>query len=723
MQTEIDSPEHGIVPMQPGDQAPYGAYDEAFEPSIFARLFRVAWNNRLLVGAILGLSMAAALVLTLLATPQFTSTARIQINRVEANIADVEGVEPSGDALLYDEFYRTQYALLESQSLAERVARKLNLQTNEEFLAAFDIPEDGEIVTSNPRRSIEITSDLLLENIDVDPVVGSSLVDVSFTSPSRQFSSKVVAAWIDEYISANLERRFEASKDARQFLENQLAELRVRLEDSERQFVLYSSNSGIVALPTTGGQGAERTLAASDLAAMNEALVEARSDRLAAESAARAGVQQQSNPVATTLRSERARLAAERAKLLTQFEPSYPAIQSLDSQIAELDSAIESAIGTSQADLQRGLQQAIDRERRLEREVAGYRAAFNEEQRDTVQYNILRREVDTNRELYNSLLQRYKEIGVAGVEESNALLVDSPRIPMEPSSPNLALNLAIGLLLGLGIAGAVLFAKEEMDRTLRDPADVKNRLGLSLLGVIPRLQDGDLYDELSDPKSAMSESYLSVGVMLDMATSHGFPRTVMTSSTVPSEGKTATSYAIASRLAGNGQNTVLVDLDLRNPSVSKRLEIANDHGVVNYLTGEEDLGALIHKEHEDKLSVLSTGPMPPNPGELISGPRVALMIERLLAEYDHVVIDAPPVLGLADAPVLGTRVEGVVFVIEANRAGMRQINSAVGRLRGTGSKIFGAVVTKADDRNTDYGYGSEYGYGYGYGQGISSTDD
>ncbi len=708
--------------MQPGDQAPYGAYDEAFEPSIFARLFRVAWNNRLLVGVILGLTLAAALVLTLLATPQFTSTARIQINRVEANIADIQGVEPSGDTLLYDEFYRTQYALLESESLAERVSRRLNLQTNEEFLDAFDVPEDGEIVTSNPRRSIEITSDLLLENISVDPVVGSSLVDVSFTSPSRQFSAKVVAAWIEEYISANLERRFEASKDARKFLENQLAELRVRLEDLERQFVLYSSDSGIVSLPTTGGQGAERTLAGIDLAAMNEALVQARSDRLAAESAARAGVQQQSNPVATTLRSERARLAGERAKLLTQFEPSYPAVQSLDSQIAELDSAIDAALGTSQADLQRGLQQAIDRERRLEREVTGYRAAFNEEQRDTVQYNILRREVDTNRELYNSLLQRYKEIGVAGVEESNALLVDSPRIPMEPSSPNLALNLAIGLLLGLGIAGAVVFAKEEMDRTLRDPADVKNRLGLSLLGVIPRLQDGDLYDELADPKSAMFEAYLSVGVMLDMATSHGFPRTVMTSSTVPSEGKTATSYAIASRLAGNGQNTVLVDLDLRNPSVSKRLGIANDHGVVNYLTGEENLDGLIYKEHEEMLSVLSTGPMPPNPGELISGPRVASMLERLLDKYDHVVIDAPPVLGLADAPVLGTRVEGVVFVIEANRAGLRQINSAIGRLRSTGSKIFGAVVTKADDRNTDYGYGSEYGYGYGYGQGTSSAD-
>lgn len=715
----MELPENGLVPMVRNGDEPYAAYDEAFEPSIFTRLWRIIWNNRLIVAVIIGLTMAVALVLTLLATPQFTSVARIQVNRVEANVADVEAVEPAGDALLYDEFYRTQYALLESKNLAERVARKLNLQSNEEFLSAFDIPSDGEIVTANQRRSIEITSDLLLDNIQINPVVGSSLVDVGFTSPSREFSRTVVATWIDEYIAANLERRFDATGDARKFLESQLAELRTRLEDSERQFVGYASQSGIVSLPSTGVQGAERTLAASDLAAMNEALVEARADRLAAESAFRAGAQQQQNQVATSLRSERARLSGERAKLLAQFEPGYPEIQSLDSQIAELDREIAAAIGTGTADLQRSLRQAIDRENGLEKEVASYRATFNAEQQDTVQYNILRREVDTNRELYNSLLQRYKEIGVAGVAASNAQLIDAPRIPTEPSSPNLALNLAIGLLLGLGIAGAVLFAREEMDRSLRDPSDVKGKLGLSLLGVIPRIEDVDLYEELTDPKSAMSEAYLSVGIMLDMSTSHGFPRTLMTSSTVPSEGKTATSYAIASRMARNGRKTVLVDLDLRNPSVGKRLEIANDFGAVNFLTGSDDIRSLVHNEFQPGLSVLTTGPMPPNPGELISGPRVAQLLESLLQDFDHVVIDAPPVLGIADSPVLGAQVEGVAFVIEANRAGLRQIVGAISRLRGTGSHVLGAVVTKADDRNLDYGYGSEYGYGYGYGQSSS----
>lgn len=709
-------PGDGYAPLVRAEDQQYAGYEEAFEPSMFARLWRVVWTNRLLVAVIIGLCMAAALILTLLATPQFTSVARIQVNRVEANVADVEGVEPAGDALMYDEFYRTQYALLESQNLAERVSRKLNLQSNEEFIAAFDIPADSAIITSTPRRSIELTSNLLLEHIDVSPVVGSSLVDVSFTSPSREFSRTVVATWIDEYIAANLERQFDATRDAREFLEGQLAELRTKLEDSERQFVGYSSQSGIVSLPTAGTPGSERTLVASDLSAMNAALVAARADRLAAESALRAGAQQQNNQTANSLRSERARLAGERAKLLTQFEPGYPEIRALDEQIAELDRGIQAALGTSRGDLERSLRQAVDRENRLEREVANYRSAFNEEQQESVQYNILRREVDTNRELYNSLLQRYKEIGVAGVEESNAQLIDEPRIPVEPSSPNLALNLAIGLLLGVGLAGAVLFAREEMDRSLRDPADVKSKLGLSLLGVIPRLEDLDIYEELSDPKSAMSESYLSVGVMLDMATSHGFPRTVMTSSTVPSEGKTATSYAIANRIAGNGRKTVLVDLDLRNPSIAKSLEIANEFGVANFLTGDDNLGGLIRRDIEPGLSVISTGPMPPNPGELISGPRVPLLLERLLQEFDHVIIDAPPVLGIADAPVLGMQVEGVVFVIEANRAGLRQISGAISRLRGTGSKVLGAVVTKADDRNLDYGYGSEYGYGYGYGQ-------
>src|SRR5690606_34730728 len=216
-----------------------------------------------------------------------------------------------------------------------------------------------------------------------------------------------------------------------------------------------------------------------------------------------------------TMRARRADIAGERARLLTRFEPDYPPVQELTNQLEELDREIANAESRTQQDLRRAYEAALQRERGLLDQVQGLKGDYLDEQRATIQYNILRREVDTNRELYNGLLQRYKEIGVAGVEANNAQLIDAPKVADEPSSPNLPLNLALGLLAGIGLAGGVVFAREQIDRSLRDPADVKTVLGLPLLGTTPRLANENVVEELEDPKSAMSEAYLSVGTLTD----------------------------------------------------------------------------------------------------------------------------------------------------------------------------------------------------------------
>src|SRR5690606_24865599 len=293
-----------------------------------------------------------------------------------------------------------------------------------------------------------------------------------------------------------------------------------------------------------------------------------------------------------SMRARRAEIAAERARMLTRFESDYPPVVELTNQLEALDREITGSEGRSRSDLQRAYQAATDRERSLQAQVDGLRGSFVDEQRATIQYNILRREVDTNRELYNGLLQRYKEIGVAGVEASNALVIDMPKVSDEPSSPSLPLNLALGLLAGIGLAGGFLFAREQIDRSLRDPSDVKNVLGIPLLGTTPRLADDNVVEELDDPKSAMSEAYLSAGIMLDLSTEHGFPKVAMLTSSSPSEGKTSSSYALANRLARNGRRTILVDTDLRNPSVGLRLGLPNTSGVTNFLADEDDLAGL-----------------------------------------------------------------------------------------------------------------------------------
>ena len=708
----MDMAESSLIRPDDGLLAKYGN-EEAFEPSLLQDTWRIVWLNRFLVTGIVAACLILALIVSLLVTPQYTSSARVKVDRIQANVSNVEGVEPAGDILQYEEFYSTQYALLESTNLAERVARSLNLASDDEFIEAFDLAAEETIANASSRQADQAIGEVLLEQVSISPIRGSSLIDVKFTSPSPALSARIAAAWVDEFIATSIERQFSASNDAREFLQEQIAQLRERLEASERQFVTYASNSGIVTVGSDIGDGerTRETLVGTNLSAMNAALATARADRIAAESALRAGEAATDDQATATMRSLRAEIAAERAKMLTRFESDYPPVMELSNQLAELDREIGAGEGRLRGDLQRAYQAAANRERGLQTQVDELRGRFNDEQRATIQYNILRREVDTNRELYNGLLQRYKEIGVAGVEASNAQLIDAPKVPDEPSSPNLPLNLALGLLAGIGLAGGFLFVREQIDRSLRDPADVKNVLGLPLLGVTPRMPNELIVEDLDDPKSEMAEAYLSIGTMLDLSTDHGFPRTAMLTSSSPSEGKTSSAYALANRLARSGRKAVLVDFDLRNPSVGGRLGIPNRAGVTTYLTGNSTLAELIQAEVRPNLDVMTAGMMPPNPGELISSDRTASLIAELAGRYDHVVIDAPPILGIADAPMLASRVEGVVFIIEANRIGMRQLASALERLRNVKADILGAIVTKLDNRNSEYGYG--YGYGYG----------
>src|SRR5690606_13800623 len=359
----------------------------------------------------------------------------VKLNRNAARVSSGGGVQSEGTFLVYYVFYNTKYSYLESTSLAERVVRDLNLTANAEFLEAFGLDDEEELASASSRRAVQLVGEVLLENVTISPVRGSSLVDVSFTSPSPALSARVAEVWVDQFIQASIERQFAATNDARQFLEEQLGQLRQRLEDSERQFVTYASNSGIVVIPSNGGAeggNAQATLVGTNLSAMNAALMVARAERISAESALRAGDTKIDDQATASMRARRAEIAAERARMLTRFESDYPPVVELTNQLEALDREITGSEGRSRSDLQRAYQAATDRERSLQAQVDGLRGSFVDEQRATIQYNILRREVDTNRELYNGLLQRYKEIGVAGVEASNALVIDMPQVPDEP---------------------------------------------------------------------------------------------------------------------------------------------------------------------------------------------------------------------------------------------------------------------------------------------------
>ena len=352
----------------------------------------------------------------------------------------------------------------------------------------------------------------------------------------------------------------------------------------------------------------------------------------------------------------------------------------------------------------------------MQAEMDELTSKYNTQQRESIEMAILQREVDSNRQLYDGLLQRYKEIGVAGVGTNNISVVDRAIVAENPSSPILLLNIAVALVLGCALAAGSIFILEKIDNSIRDPQDVVSRFGLSLLGTIPEEDDQPVPEAIVDKKSAVYEAYFSLMTNLGFLTPAGFPRTLMLTSSRPKEGKSTSSLCLATVLAGTGKSVILVDADVRNPSQDQYLDIPKgQRGLTHYLAGDDNIDAMILPVATHGFSLFTAGKVPPNAAELLGSDRLDALVTLLKERYDHVLIDSAPLLGLADAPLIARRVEGVVFTIEANSTRTRMIATSLMRLRMSGAKLFGAIVTKVGVRNQAYGYGYGYGYGYRYG--------
>lgn len=718
-------PDHGG--QEPGSHS--------FAPPILLQYLHVAMRWKWVIGGIVLASLALGLIATLMMTPQYTAKTRIEISRDQKKITKVEGLE-STEASRDLEFYQTQYSLLSARSLAERVSRKLRLSTNDEFLRAHGVdPEAGDglfgksggaMRAEERRKREEMVVDLLLDHVGIAPVRGSSLVDIHYTSASADLSAQIANMWTREFMQSSMDRRFDSTADARSFLEGRLSDLRNRLETSERDLVNYASRNGIVALGKSksvdGKTEVDRTLVSSDLEALNEALAKATAERIAAQSRAGqssgggANAEALENIAISSLRQKRAEVAADYARLMVQFEPEYPAARALAVQLRALDTSIAREEQRVQSSRTSEYGEAVEREERLRAQVEELKALMDGQQRASIQYNIYQREADTNRQLYDALLQRYKEIGVAGVGANNIAIVDTAIVPRKPSSPRLLLNLALSLLAGLMLAAGATFALEQIDEGLRDPAQVSRLLNIPLLGSVPDVENEDALAALDDSKSALSEAYLSIRSNLAFSTDHGVPRSLMVTSTRPAEGKSTTSIAIAKVLSRTGRRVLIVDADMRSPSMHEYLGGKNKAGLSNLLAGDNDWQALVRDSNTKGLSLLSAGPMPPSAAELLSSERMSVLIRQMQEHFEHIVVDAPPILGLADAPLLARAVEGCVFVVEAEGVAVRGIRASLERLRSVQAHIVGAVLTKLHARRASYGYGYGYGHSYGYGK-------
>ena len=691
--------------------------------------WRLALKHRLLILAIFVAALAIGVVVTLLTTPLYTATSTLQIDREAARVLNVDDASPREAMIQGEEFFQTQYGLLRSRSLAERVIEGQGLATSDAFLDAMGVslPEPAtkdRIGRAAKRRELVLRT--VQKNLGVSPVRGSRLVTVSFSSPDPQLSARITNAFAENFIQANLDRKFDSSSYARQFLEDLIAQTKTKLEDSERQLVAYATRQQIINVNDgSNNPGENQSLASNNLVTLNAALAQARAIRVGAEEKWRQASSASlmslpevfQNPAIQRMVEERATLQAEYQQNSTRYRPEFPEMVQKKAQIDELNQQIETAARSIRDSIRGQYIVAANQERSLESQVNGLKADVLDLRDRTIQYNILQREVDTSRTLYDGLLQRYKEVGVTGgVTTNNISIVDPADPPSKPSSPKLVLNLGLAMLLGLGLGVLAAFVLEALDESLTTPDDVESKLSIPVLGTVPLLGKGETpAAALANLRSPFSEAYYSLRTALQFSTPDGAPRSMLVTSSRPAEGKSTTSFALAQNFARSGKRVLLVDGDLRNPSMHRLVGVDNERGMSNLLSGSENLDAVIHKTGIQNMSFISCGPLPPNPAELWGSDRIHAFLDEALTRFDHIIIDGPPILGFADAPILAATGGGTLFVLESKGTRRGQARGAMRRLKMGSARLLGVALTKFDARTTSYG-GYDYSYDYNYGE-------
>lgn len=696
--------------------------------------WRILVKRRRLVAGIAAAMLVLALLATLVTRPVYRASTLMQIEKEPVPIVQTTGMMPFYDS--WDpQFLTTQFELLKSRALAERVANELDIDQ-----ATLDrLNEPGWLgriialvrpaskaarpaVAEQPRDAaarLRAGTGVVRGGLSIEPVFDSRLVRINFDSADPALAVRVANAVAEGFIASTLERRMGATSYAKTYLEDQLKQTKAKLEDSERKLVEFAQKEGLV---NTGESGT--SLAAQNLTELNGALATAQNQRIRAEARwrqASTGGAMPSDMLAASniggLRQQQATLQADYQQRLAKFKPDYPDMQQLQRQIAEIDRQIGEEAGRIRASVKAEYDAAAAQERMLKGQIAALRGEALDTDSRSIQYNILRREADTNRQLYDGLLQRYKEVGAASDVRSNNITIIDRALGAGRIKPSLVTNLVLGLALGLLLGVLLAFVLEFLDDTLKTPEDIEQKLRLAVLGIVPKLGAKEsAASAAADPRSPFSEAYRSLRTGLQFSTDHGVPRSLLVTSPSPSEGKSTTALALARDLAQLGKRVLLIDGDLRNPSLHKQVRLRADVGLSNVLAGAVGFAEAIQHTDSERLDVILAGPLPPNPAELLSGSKLPSLLTVAAERYDQVVIDGPPVLGLADAPILANAVEGTLLVVASGKTRISTAQAALKRLLAARARVIGTLITKYDAKAAGgYGYAYQYDNYYAYG--------
>lgn len=720
--------------------AELAAAPEPLEQALHLRdLLRIFLKRKWTIVAIFSVSALFSVVMTYLAPPVYRASTTIQIERFTPRVLDFKEVTPGEGSDYWSDgtdFYFTNYELLKSRTLAERAVEDMGLRKNAASSAGQEPTpaerhEPGAIdnllawlrrgpapVAVDPAaRQDSALVGAFQSSLTVEPVRKSRLVRLHFDSTDPFFAAKAANTLAQAFININLERRFEASSYAKTFLEEKLLQTKAKLEDSERELVNFSRNSELVNLDE------KQSIFSQNVQEYNAAVAKAEQERIKAEVLYK---QSQDNPdtlalvqqnkTIQDLKQAKAKVDAEYQENLKVYKPAFPKMLQLKGQIDEYDRQIKAEVDEIQKTLRSGYRAARSQETALKEKLADAKQQLLAVQGRNIRYSILKREVDTNRQLYDGLLQRLKEVGVAGgVGINNISVVDKAQVPLTAFKPNLSKNVSLGLAIGLIIGLMVAWLLEYFDDSIRFADDVERETGAAVLGVIPKLATAEVTSPMrlalsphEDPTSPFAEAYRSVRTALQFSTPTGAPRRLVITSSSKSEGKSTTALSLAINFAQMGKPVLIIDADLRNPVLHKLLGIDNERGLSNYLSSNMGPLEAVHRTQVPNLFVMTTGPLPPNPVELLSSMKLLALLSQCEEHFAHVIVDGPPVLGIADAIVLCNQVDNSVFVVESGKTRKGHAKAALKRLHQAGVHPLGVILTKIDAYHDLYGYHSYY---------------
>lgn len=702
-------------------------------------------------GSILGITALCTLaagVYTLSLTPQYESSAMLQIDRAAQKVVGFNTEVEVEEGPLSDQLQlRTQVELLKSRSLAERVIDEMGLHkpggmstpppqasavaggsgplaqaaawAREAWLRLHALISPAPASPESLSRTGTLAK--FQQAVTVEPVRNSRLVQIGVRNADPALAAAIANTMAKAFIAMHIERRLDSSIYARQFLEEQIRQSKAKLEESERVINEYAKKNQILNL---GDKGSATTQTFVDF---STALTQAQQERIKAEtlyhqvrlnpeSAPQAVV----NEAIRAYKEQRARLEAEYAKNRSVFKPDYPAMVQARAQIAELDGRIKTEVNNILSSIQGQYRAAVKAEEQLRNKVAASRSEVLTVQDRSVDMNLLTRELDTNRQVYDSLLQRLREVSVtAGITTNNVSIVDQASVPLFPASPNMKINIGLGLVLGLFLGMLAALLREQMDDSVKSANEIEGLYRLPLLGLIPFTRGSGVRREPvallahREPRSTFAESYRSLRTVLQFGSPDGPPQRFMVTSCGHSEGKSTTALALAINFAQLGQKVLLVDADMRKGAMHKMLRLSNERGLSTLLETGRAIDGAIQDTAVANLGVLTAGPMPPDPVELLMGPRLGALLEQAQAlGYTQIVIDGPPLLGLADAIVLGNQIPHIVLAVKAGGTRKDSIRDALRRLRSAGLTPMGVVLTHArNEHSGDHAYAVYYGHG------------